>query len=219
MSFHKSKSVRTKIFQTRFLAILAAASLLFVVVPASANAAQPEAGYDTARIVSMVDTVVGDIPIRNGFWDHEKPNRYSNRGDIGEGFGFDKAWHKHRVTSLAVIQYVMSGNNVKPVGGNEETSDMYDQQDEGLNFYREVSTLTCPNTPDLGEVCVYANEPLDMVVAVNQEDKDLYYDWPAGSPVGLQTAYCDRDTYDYDPSKPDECPSWVNQAMSQGLIA
>jgi hypothetical protein len=193
-------------------------ALVAVVAPGYAQA-QPtdDDDYDTAHIELMVDTVVGDIPIRTGFWNDQVTNRYT--GKPGEGFGRDKAWHKHGVTSLAVIEYVMQGTNVKPVGGDEETDDMYEEQDEGLNFFREVQTLTCPNVPDLGEVCVTKDGPLDMVVAVNQEDKSEYYGKPAGNPVGLQTAFCDRNTYDYDPNFPDRCPAWINTAMSQGLIA
>ena len=49
-----------------------------------------------------------------------------------------------------------------------------------------------------------------MIAAVNLENRPLYYDWPAGDPVGLQTVYCDG----YDEEIDYKCPSWANTYLT-----
>jgi hypothetical protein len=52
---------------------------------------------------------LGKILLRRGFWD----------ADIQRGFGMDKAWHKHALTSRAAQKVLLgSTNNKKQSNGN-----------------------------------------------------------------------------------------------------
>lgn len=175
--------------------------LLFAVIdPPIWNADQPPPGYDTAQVLRTVETLVGQVPVRRGFWDPDVVNRKS--GKDGEGFGYDKAFNRHRVTDMNMIAFVLRSTNI---GVNDDPD-----FDEGNDFVRNIRAVDCRGPVDnIPEIC--EEDELDIVAAVNLEDRDLYFDWPAGDPVGLQTVFCEG----YDADVDFKCPPWVNSYIGE----
>lgn len=88
--------MRTRIRSSLLVAMAAlSGTVLSLQHPAAAQAAPPPSGYPTSEVMSWVSNpAYSQIPIRRGFYD----------GDNGHGFGMDKAWHKHAITTLLVSE-------------------------------------------------------------------------------------------------------------------
>ncbi|MCF8786831.1 hypothetical protein NQ854_24935 [Rhodococcus ruber] len=194
----------------RSLLVLTSAIALLFVTPPTALAAQPPSGYPTDQIKQLiVHNNRGEIPLRRGFWDPEIDNRYSTTTppEKGEGFGTDKAEHKHNFVNLNLMQFVINNTN-----GNSQMSEDRVNYSSVL-FKSFVSTMNCVPNPygDL-PICEYAGDgggwqgPYEIHVVVETDYSDYYYSWPASlnddKPVGLLTAFCN--------GYPGKCPDEVN---------
>lgn len=151
----------------------------------NAWAGQPPAGYNTAEILFVgTSDVAGTTLVRRGFYD----------GDLDQGFGYDKAYNKHGVTTYGGIQFVIESPNAQPK----------EAADAGWRFNAYVHDYECKDytlftrCDDKRQVKVFG--------ASNTQNKPLYYGWPAGDPVGLQTVYCDG----YNP----KCPRWAASVLA-----
>jgi|GEM_PF-5290139 len=174
--------------------------------------------YDTSEILFTSETAVGGIALRRGYWDPDETNRYT--GKPGEGFGYDKAYHKHGVTDINLIAWIFAPNNfsIDAVGdATGATDDIFANHDDGVNFYREVEGVNCDLVYNGVEICGEYMR-FDMIGAANLEEKAVYYDAPAGNPtsaeeaerrVGVQTVYCDG----FDAAWDYKCPSFVNSFL------
>ncbi len=126
--------------------------------------------------------VIGDIPIRRGFWD----------SDAQQGFGLDKAWHRHKIHSMSGMKFVMESPNTY-LNGNQWVATAY------------VGRYECPDGRP-GE-CIL-QEQLTMRGVADTRSFSTYYGWPAGDPLGMVTLYCEN------PDDAVDCPSWVSFALN-----
>lgn len=176
------------------------------------RAAQPPFDYKTWEniVPAHEDETFGTIPFRRGFYDGDLTNRY-NSDIVGEGFGTDKLRHKHGVTDLAMVKWVMSADGEPTLGSDEEGND----PNTTAHWEADLVNLECAQT-ELGEVCFMLPNDYTVVVAAETEIMDDYYDWPASmtgpsydnltpedESVGIVTAYCKDHNL--------KCPAEVNQ--------
>lgn len=153
-----------------------------LIAATSAYAAPPPAGYNTAKIKSNpYNSELGTIPIRQGYWDSNVPNA---------GFGFDKAVHKHNITSLTALNRLAASTNVYYQSGTDNWR---------LTTY--TAYYTCS-----GSTCT-ATAKRTVRFIYNDNSYTKYSGWPVGGKLGLQTAYCDN------PDGAFKCPSWVTNAI------
>ncbi|MCM6761735.1 hypothetical protein NB037_04810 [Rathayibacter sp. ZW T2_19] len=123
---------------------------------------------------------MGKIPLRRGFWD----------ADSQRGFGMDKAWHKHALTSRAAQKVLLgSTNNEKQLNGSFDLrtyAGKYDCKDQWNCTLREQMLVHAIFDPT-----AYPN----------------YYGWPVNGKLGMVTAYCDNKGIE-------KCPRWVTHALT-----
>jgi len=154
----------------RFLgAALAAVGVAFTLTAAPAYAAPPPAGYRTDQIMTTANNpVLGDIPIRRGFYD----------ADANQGFGMDKAWHYHNLPSLTAQKYVL------------ESTDRTLQSQGSWRMrawaYKEECT-----TSGGKRTCKVVDER-EVWGIYQPQSYDKYFGWPVGGKLGLQTMYCQQ---------------------------
>lgn len=154
---------------------------LFAVAPAAA--APPPPGYPTQEVMAtVVNPGFASIPIRRGFWD----------GDAGQGFGMDKAWHYHNITTLSgMVKVMASPNYVKQSNGSwRMTAYVHEKVCVIRNGVKE-----CEITQEIPVIGIY-----------NPRTFDKYFGWPVGGVLGMQTMYCDQGGVI-------KCPSWVWLAL------
>lgn len=144
--------------------------------------APPPPGYPTNEIFGVVSTPPGTVYVRRGFYD----------GDADQGFGFDKVYHKHNITSMDAIRFVL--NTPKYVAEGRQwkyTAYAYEWlcDSSGCELVQQIEVRGIW-------------EPTSF---------DTYYGWPVGGQLGLMTMYCIGYI---------RCPNWVTGALSaQGLAA
>ncbi|QWL30885.1 hypothetical protein [Rathayibacter toxicus] len=162
------------------LALVAASVSLIIATPA--QAAQPPAGYPTSQVMAIVSNpAYGEIPIRRGFYD----------ADSNRGFGMDKAWHKHNITSLNAQQIIMASPN-----GSE-------QGNGNIDLHTYVGYYRCPENQGS---CTLQTQIL--VHGIDAPNTANYISgWPVDGTVGLLTAYCDND------DRAKDCPNWVTYSL------
>ncbi|MGX1773697.1 hypothetical protein ACWIGW_16415 [Nocardia brasiliensis] len=151
--------------------------------------------HDSAAIMRDVQTAVGVVPVRRGFYcvPDDAVGNPAREARSGFGFGYDKAAHRHNISKLNAIDFVLK--DPQPIRSNE-----------GYNFTAYARELVCEKD---GQRC--APRKQQKVIAASSTknpDKGLYYEMPAGNPVGLLTVYCDYG----DPVKL-RCEDWVNKAL------
>ncbi|WP_378730441.1 hypothetical protein [Nocardia brasiliensis] len=188
----------------RITAILSCAAVVFGTVlaagPASAQTSTdcskrqpPFPGYDSAQIMRQVQTTVGTVPIRRGFYcvpDSAVGNE-AQESLSAFGFGYDKARHRHKITSLNAIDFVLK-------------SPVTSRSAEGYNFVAYARELVCQRD---GRECK-ATKQQKVIGASSNKNADTYYEMPAGNPVGLLTVYCD-----YEDKFKLRCEDWVNKGL------
>lgn len=154
--------------------LLAASAILGSSAPALA--AQPPPGYPTSQVMATVaNPSLGSIPIRRGFYD----------ADANTGFGMDKAWHKHRITSLNAQKKIMGSPNYTRQGNGNYALKAY------AGYYL-CGRLTCTLQKQQLVIGVYAPNSASFISG-----------WPVGGKIGLLTAYCNND------DRGSLCPEWV----------
>lgn len=171
--------MRQKVSRTTGVVLITLGLLAGAAAPA--EAAQPPKGYQTSQVLATVENPrLGKIPLRRGFWD----------ADSQRGFGMDKAWHKHALTSRAAQKVLLgSTNNKKQLNGSFDLrtyAGKYDCKDQWNCTLREqmlVHAIFDPTT--------YPN----------------YYGWPVNGKLGMVTAYCDNKGIE-------KCPRWVTYALT-----
>lgn len=175
----------------KLMIVLCAA--LFTAISPMAYAAQPPSSYKTDQVIKLVNhSARGEIPLRRGFWDHEKPNRYMP-GYMGEGFGLDKTEHKHNIRNYNLLAYVIANSAGVTQSTNEDNP-----YGSAVAFDARITTTSCVPSP-YSEVplCHFPDDAPDFITVraiVEMDYHDFYYDWPASvhddKIVGLATAYC-----------------------------
>ncbi|MBF0807627.1 hypothetical protein E4U03_03215 [Rothia nasimurium] len=155
------------------MAILALAAL--IVTPAPSLAAE---GYDITEPLATIKNpnAPGEFPIRRGYYDAE----------TDRGFGFDKAYHKHGLTSLEAIKKV-------------SVSPQSEWQGDTLVAKAYVGKYTCNVlTCNLEE-----QREVKAIFTTATRHHDLELD----SQLGMITIYCEN------PDKAPRCPEWVQDSI------
>ncbi|MGZ9829986.1 hypothetical protein ACXYTP_24020 [Tsukamurella ocularis] len=127
------------------------------------------------------------IPLRRGIWIPA----------IQDGFGFDKAYHKHNLTNYNVILGVIEHSGSPGPGSNPEL----------LKYSAPIYRLKC-ETSTRGKQCQPTNQMVVVEVIVSEESVESL-EFPPGSGnrvavggvQGVVTAYC---------KGMDRCPDWVS---------
>lgn len=164
-----------------FLALLCAGLLLGAVPAIPARAAPPPAGYDTAKVKATVNNQeLGSIPIRQGFYD----------GDADLGWGFDKAVHKHNITSLTAHKRIMASPTI-----------YYQQTQATYRLTLYAGRYTCS-----GSKCTLTDKRTVYGI-YNPNSYNTYYGQKVGGKMGMLTAYC------VNPNNAAKCPNWVTNAI------
>lgn len=126
------------------------------------------------------------MPVRTGFYN----------GDADLGFGYDKAYHKHNLTNVGTIIFALESPYAKARTDG----------DPGQVFYADAQKL--------GPVNMMGDRPIldEQEVNAVYDDRDFptYYGLPAGSPLGLVTAYCENDNQEQD------CENWLTNVTREG---
>lgn len=175
---------------SRLTVITAALAATTLLPMQSAQAAQPPPGYPTADILAYGNDRNGiSVPLRRGFYDP----------DVDQGFGWDKAWSKHGITTYTPITGSIDvATPFYTNAGNQNSS----------GEYRAIARLLeCSTT------CVEVDN-VTVIVAAKLAAWNTYFGWPAGGPtliMGVNTAYCEG----YNPT----CPGWVSSATPVPMAA
>ncbi|PYI69550.1 hypothetical protein CVV68_00030 [Arthrobacter livingstonensis] len=117
------------------------------------------------------------FPIRRGFYD----------ATADQGFGWDKVYWKHNITSIAAIQFAMGGPGAWQ--GNDWATSAY------------ANKIVCS-----GSTCK-VTESIKVLTVSNKGSYSVYYNQPVGGVLGLKTAYCIGYI---------KCPSWVTIGLANG---
>jgi len=165
---------------TASLALLLVAAPLVVASPVSAK--PPPKGYPTNEIKAYGYGGGFKFPIRRGFYD----------SDRDEGFGWDKVYWKHNITSIGAIQFAMGGPGAWQ--GNDWATSAY------------ANKVVCNSS---GGNCKVA-ESIKVLTVSSRTTYSVYYNQPVGGVLGLKTAYCIGYV---------KCPSWVTIGLSNGGTA
>lgn len=140
-----------------------------------------KAAYPSGDILGYAYDKTGrSWPIRRGF--------YNSTSDLG--FGFDKAYHKHRIQSFGAINFAVGG---------------LDRVFEGTNVrvHAYANKIVC------GVSSCQATESIQVRTILNPNYFTTYHGQNVGGTLGLQTIYC----VGYNPL----CPSWVTAALDPNL--
>lgn len=174
--FCKSKTVA--IITT--VAALSLSSLGVDDASAAGPAAPPPAGYPVASIVGNAHNAkFGTIPIRRGYYD----------ADANKGFGWDKIWNKHRITTISAAQVVMGSTNATLQGNSNWLLKTY------TGYYR------CS-----GAVCTLVKQ--QEVNGVYAPNANVYIGgFYISGVIGALTAYCVNDV------RSNDCAPWVTYGI------
>jgi hypothetical protein len=143
-------------------------------------AAQPPAGYpSTDTIATVSSSTHGSFPIRRGFYD----------ADINRGWGFDKAYHKHNIWSTNAMKKVMASTNSTLQGNGN------------YNLKAYAGNYDC-----IDGRCVL-REQVELLGIYNPRSYDLYYGWPVGGKMGMQTLFCNQ-------GGEARCANWVTYSIN-----
>lgn len=168
---------------TRIALGLALVTASLLMSPAgAADAAPPPPGYPTNRVkTTAFNRTLGPIPIRQGFWD----------SGPDEGFGFDKASHKHNLYTLSAQKRIMLSPTIaKQRNGNYR-----------LTLYAGRYRCSGWNCKLVDKRTVYGVH--------NGRSYPDYFNFRVGGRMGMQTAYCDN------PDRAPKCPNWVTPAIDR----
>lgn len=113
------------------------------------------------------------LPLRRGVYNSSS----------GQGFGYDKAFWKHGLRSVAAVRFVMNGPGSWQ--GSDWTTQAY------------ANKIRCART-----CYVEASQPVRSVAS--RDYQNYYYGRWVGGTLGLKTAYCLGSTV---------CTSWVTGAL------
>lgn len=155
------------------VAILALGALIVTPAPS------PAAGdYNIKEPLATIKNpnAPDELPIRRGYYDAEKDR----------GFGFDKAYHKHGLTSLEAIKKV-------------SVSPQSEWQGDTLVAKAYVGKYTC-------NVLTCNLEEQREVKAIFTK-ATRHHDLKLDSPIGMITIYCEN------PDKAPRCPEWVQDSI------
>jgi hypothetical protein len=146
---------------------------------APASAAQPPPGYPTSQVMTTASNpTLGGIDIRRGFYD----------GDIDQGWGMDKAWHKHNIWSLEAQRRVMLSTNIET---------------QGLQY---KLTAYAGKYQCNGSTCTLTDQR-EVRGIYDTQSYTIYYGWPVGGKMGQLTMYC------YQGGEL-RCPNWVTYSIT-----
>jgi len=160
------------------IALMAAALLLAPVRTAAAH--PPPPGYPTGKVkTTAFNATLGPIPVRQGYFD----------ADANQGFGFDKAYHKHNLYTLSAQKRIMLSPTIsKQSNGNYR-----------LTLY--AGRYRCS-----GSTCTLVDKRTVLGIHDGRSYK-VYRGWPVGGIMGMKTAYCKN------PDRSWKCPNWVTPAI------
>lgn len=166
----------------RFILTICASLALIAGLGTPANAAQPPPGYPSHDIMDTAQhPTLGPIPIHRGFYD----------GDLDQGFGMDKAYHKHNIWTVSAMKKVMVSPNYF-MGGNGN-----------YNLTAYAGHYECESTPG---VCVLSDQR-ELRGVHDGRTYQNYYNWPVNGLMGQLTLYC------INPGGARLCPNWVTFAI------
>jgi hypothetical protein len=149
------------------------------VLSGPAWAAQPPPGYPTSQVMATASNpTLGSIPIRRGFYD----------ADIDQGWGMDKAWHKHNIWSVEAMRRVMLSPNITTQGARHVLKAY-------AGKYR-CSGSTCTLTDQREVRGVYDTRTFTT-----------YLGWPVGGKMGQLAMYCYQGGEAL-------CPNWVTYSIT-----
>lgn len=156
----------------QWVATGAVACAAFVATPAIAHAAPPPFDYQKEVVGNYTDAAGRPVLLRRGYYVD------------GVGFGWDKIYHKHRITNQNLVEKIVKNPN----GGEEQgTARVY--RGFAQRFHCDISNR-CSEVERI---------PLKAVVEFGN-DANL------GGPKGVITVFCEI-------GRPD-CPSWVNNVSN-----
>lgn len=72
--------------------------MLLIVNLTSTASAAPPISYQQTVVATLTNSVGDTVPLRRGYWLASSPS---------SGFGWDKVYHKHRITNIGVIRYIV----------------------------------------------------------------------------------------------------------------
>ena len=162
------------------LAVALIAATLLIAPARTAEANPPPPGYPTSKVkTTAYNRTLGPIPIRQGFWDAK----------VDQGFGFDKAYHKHNLYTVSAQKRIMlSPTILKQANGNYR-----------LTLY--AGRYRCSGS---------TSKLVDRRTVLgihNGRSYSKYHGWPVHGILGMSTAYCRN------PDKDPKCPNWVTPAI------
>ena len=169
-----SKHLRSKVALT---VVIAAAAVGVGAAPA--GAAPPPPGYPTSQVMSTAaNPTLGSIQIRRGFYDSA----------VNQGWGMDKAWHKHNIWSVEAMRRVMLSTNIT---------------NQGLQHLLKAyaGKYQCN-----GSTCTLTDQR-EVRGIYDTQSYQYYYGWPVGGKMGLLTMYCNQG------GEP-RCPNWVTYSIT-----
>ncbi|WP_146078865.1 MULTISPECIES: hypothetical protein [unclassified Rathayibacter] len=171
---------RFRSFAASLLIAGIAATGIGLVSTGPAMAAQPPAGYpSTDTFATVSSSTHGSFPIRRGFYD----------ADIERGWGFDKVFHKHNIWSTNAMKKVMASTNSTLQGNGN------------YNLKAYAGNYDCVDGR-----CVL-REQVELLGIYNPRSYDLYYGWPVGGKMGMQTLYCKQ-------GGEARCADWVTYSIN-----
>lgn len=158
----------------RSIVVLSMVAALLFGAPLTANAQDPPP-YDYQRevVATFYDGHGREVLLRRGWWLGGNP-----------GFGWDKIYHKHKITNMNLVEKIIQNPN----GG--------ELQGEARVYRGFAQRFRC----DVSGRCTEVERiPLKAVV-------DFRNDPNMGGQKGVITAYCEYGR--------DDCPSWVNNVQN-----
>ncbi|MEG8179283.1 hypothetical protein GZH49_12165 [Nocardia terpenica] len=150
---------------------------------------------DSSKVERTVQTAVGAIPLRRGFYCVPKSAEGNEVAEAtyGFGFGMDKVRYRHHITKIKVVEFPL-----------KESSPRMNER----GVYEFHATARMKRCSESGTDCeIIKKQPVIAVASTRKEDE--YYGMPGGDPLGLMTFYCDYG----DPTRL-RCEPWVNTALS-----
>lgn len=149
----------------------------------------PPAGYPAHELKAVVvnPNLHGTLPIRRGFYNADSDS-------AANGFGYDKAYHRHGFRDLESIKWVMMSSNIS-VEGNAHVFRAYAQRFEcTLGFCTERERVE-----------------IRAVVSFNFTDHYGPVSFPQKVTLGLLTIYC---VYPGQGKNKLKCDQWVYDFVS-----
>ncbi|MFC8383754.1 hypothetical protein [Nocardia sp. NPDC057272] len=188
------------------IAIIAATYLIPATAPAYAqtttDCSKREPAFpnqNSAEVMRNVPTRAGwTVPVRRGFYcvpDSAKGNIVAE-ARYGWGFGYDKVRHRHSISSLNAIHFVLTAERTFTNAAGD------------TNFRVWARERRCQG----GKNCVTLREQ-EVLGSASKKSVDPYDPgrMPGGDPLGLLTVYCV-----YGDGTKLRCDDWVNNALKNG---